>query len=248
MSTGRAAVAHPLLIDMSALAAPPLKVLVQKTYRPSGIVQREPDGTTVASFPWYNEWAFRIGDDPDATFTVLYVLPNVLPSDRETNFLVACIGDSFDVFFEYLTGADYGDKLTGLVARHWPDVYRMLVDGQGPVVRSRILCGVRSSTKLQWAIAEPLDGLVPHRQAEDLLRTSLRVSLDALGFHLKLPGILDVLGGPDRTSRRLKALSSLFHNLADGGGLFEEGLDAKELIDLVETAGKVFEDLRAVKD
>ena len=248
MNAGRRAIEHPMVLDLSALPAPPLKVLLQQTYWPAGIVQRQPDGGSVCHFPWYNELASRIVPDSD-TVAVLYVLP----VDDETNLLAACIGDAFDVFFRYLSGADYGDGIAALVAQHWPDVYRMLVESQGTAVRSRVLCHVRTASRLQWVVADPLRGPrrnteISNEQATDLVITALRITLDALQFHLRLPGVIQVLGGPDRLSRRLTALSGLFGNAADLGGLFQDGLQVEELRELAKTAVEVVEGLRALED
>jgi hypothetical protein len=71
---------------------------------------------------------------------------------------------------------------------------------------------------------------------------------DALDFPLRLPGVIEVLGGPDRVSRRLKALSGLVGNVADLGGQLQGGIDGSELKDLAKTVVETIQDLRDLKD
>jgi len=245
--TGRATIENPLVVDLSAHPVPPLKPLLQPGYRPSGLVQRRPDGGSVARTPWYAELAYPLDPATDIT-GVLYVLP----ADERTDLLVASIGDGFEVFFAYLSGPDHGDALTALVARHWPHVYRMLVASQTSDLAERIIGQVRTGGRTQWVVADPLRGAdrdgVSVGQVEDLSRAALEVLLDALQFHLRLPGVLTALGGPDRVSRRLTALAGLFSGAADIGGTFQGGVQVDELYGLAKAAVGVIDHLRGLRD
>lgn len=248
MAADRHSIDDPLVIDLSRLSAPPLKLLLQQDYRPAGVVQTNPDGGATASlFPWYTELGYRL-TGTDATL-VLYVVP----FDDDTNLLAACIDDTFEALFRAMSGADFGNPMTDLVARDWPDVYEMLRASQGVAVRGRSLCVVGTAGRLQWVVADPLRGAartdgVTNEQLLDLMGTALKTMLDSAEFVLKLPGSLQVLGGPDRTSRRLTALAGLFKSAADFGGTFTDGVQVDELKDMAEALVDFGKGLRDLKD
>jgi hypothetical protein len=130
MATGRRAIDNTMVIDLWSFLTPPLKVLLQQAYRPAGLTQADPNDGSMSLFPWYAELAFPMDPASDTT-GILYLLPE----DEQTDLLVACIGDAFEVFFGCLFGPDHADAIAALVARHWPRVYQMLVDGQGSAVQ-----------------------------------------------------------------------------------------------------------------
>ena len=248
MPTDRRSIDNPLVIDLSGLPAPPLKLLLQQDYRPAGVVRTDPDGGGTASlFPWYTELGYRL-TGTEATL-VLYILP----LDDETNLLAACIDETFEALFQMMSGADFGDRMTDLVARDWPGVYQMLRASQDARVQGRSLCVVGTGGKLQWVVADPLRGSartegVPNDQILDLMGTALKTMLDSAQFVLKLPGSLQVLGGPDRTSRRLTALAGLFKSAADFGGAFTDGVKVDELRGMADALIDFGKGLRDLKD
>src|SRR5690606_25115681 len=85
-------------------------------------------------------------------------------------------------------------------------------------------------------------------QILDLVGSATALMLDAVHFPVRLPGVIQVLGGPDRTSRRLKALAGLFSGGADLVGVFQEGVDVTELLEVAKAAAGIVENGLALRD
>ena len=246
MSTARRMISNPREIELPAVLAPP-KMLLQQSYRPSGVAfGPEVPGRFLRAFPGYLELACRTNLD-------CYLVTYIVPVEEEVNLLLACIGETFDPFFECATGPDFGDGVSSLVATHWPEVFRMLAESRSTPVRSRILVRVSTATRRQWAVAEPVHGPwgdfdLSDQQILDLVGSATALMLDAVHFPVRLPGVIQVLGGPDRTSRRLKALAGLFSGGADLVGVFQEGVDVTELLEVAKAAAGIVENGLALRD
>jgi hypothetical protein len=106
--------------------------------------------------------------------------------------------------------------------------------------------------RVQWVVADHLHGVqreqIANEQVLDLIGSSLEVFVRVSNFGLELPGLIEVLGGPDRTSRRLKAIAALIGSASDIGGAFQGGVAADELLDLAKAAKNVVKNLVALKD
>jgi hypothetical protein len=241
----RRAIEHPLFLDFSGYPVPPLKFVLQSEYTPAGIVERPSPGVTASHSPWYSELGLKLtGADETA---VVYLLP----MGGERGFLAACLDQTFEPFFQVMSGADYGDGVTHLVAQHWPDVHAMLLDSNRAAPEGRVLCKVITPGVTQWAVADPvLDSQLNDITSEhltDLVGTAVRTTVRALD-PIQLPGLIRVLGGPDRTSRRLKAFSSLLGAGADLGGTFQGGIQADELLELGKHALQAVSSMRQLRD
>lgn len=232
-----------MYVDLSTTMSPPMKFLLQRAYRPAGITRLLSNGLTESRFPWYMELALPTSEPGGAG--VLYFVPR----DENSGLLLACLDEAPTAFFNLMNGVDFGEAVTDLVGRHWPQVLKMLREGQSATPKSRMLCQIRTASKVQWAIADPLPTLdeVPGARIADLLTTSLKTVLDIVEFPLTLPGVVPVLGGPDRTSRRLTALAGLF-GTAGGLDYLDGGIELHELKDLATSIVETVKNLRALKD
>ena len=245
MSGERRAIEHPLWVDFTDRPVPPLKFMLQGEYSPSGIVERS-EGLISSYSPWYGEFAL------DLTGLDAVAVVYVMPKDDDTVLLMACLDTFVEGFFGFLSGADFGDKLTLLTARHWPDTYGMLLASTRGTPGARILCNVATPGHVQWVVADQLPAAqvehVPTDRILDLLGGALQTLIRTSDFYLELPGVIDVLGGPDRTSRRLKAVAGLFNAAGGGAGAFQDGIAADEVLDLAKSARDFVRSLVALKD
>lgn len=248
MAGERHAIDDPMGIDYGAMPVPSLKFLMQPSHHPSGIVEHLEPGLTACHTPWFTEVALEVVGVPEVAAVVLYVIPK----DDDTSLLAACVGHVPDALHRTLAGADYGDALTALVARHWPETYTLLVNSQRRTPDTRILAWVRTTTKTQWVVADELRGSareeVDHRQARSLTLTALETVMRSTSFPLDLPGALEVLGGPDRLSRRLKALSTLFTSAGSIGSGVADGLEPDDLFDLANDVKDFFGGLMDLRE
>lgn len=248
MADERRAIEDPMWIAYSSMPVPPLKFLMQPQHRPSGVVEKLAPSVTACHTPWFTEVAIEVTGVPGVAAAVVYVIPK----DDETSLLAASIDQTFDVLFKLMSGADYGDKVTKLVAQHWPETYAMLVHSQNGTPGHRVLANVHAVGKVQWIVADELRGgqreAIDPQQAEALILAALQTVIRATNFYLDLPGVLDVLGGPDRTSRRLKAMSTLFTSGASVGSGVMDGVRVDELLDLAKGVREFVGGLIALKD
>lgn len=252
MAGERRAVENPMRVDLAQSLAPPLGFVLQHDHRPAGLVDELAPGVIRSQTPWHAEFTLTLtGIDAVA---VLYLLP----VDEHNDLLMACIDTALDPLFGFLTGADFGDPMTTLVATQWPDVYGMLLHGARSTPRRRVLARVQTVTAVQWVVADQIPasaGGFDAEQAMDLVVGALDVFVRVSRFPTELPGVLEVLGGPDRTTRRLKGLAGLFNSAADFGtssvDLYESlggALDGKALADMVKAAREFLSSVREVKD
>jgi hypothetical protein len=245
MSGERRAIESPLWVDFTGRPVPPLRFLLQREYSPAGIVEPRSDGITASHSPWYSEFVLQMtGID---AVSVLYLMSK----DDDTALLMACLDEFPEPFFELLSGADFGDGLTRLIAQHWPDLYGMLLASNKRTPGARILCNVATPGRVQWVVADQIPAStegVATEQVMDLVGASLQTFARMTNVVSELPGVIDVLGGPDRMSRRLKAVSGLLGSAGDIGAVFQGGMTGNELLALAKSARSVVNDLIALKD
>lgn len=236
----RRSISNPMVIGWDSLLVPALSFVVTDDHRPLGISETMGTGAIVGSLPWFNEFGFELtgvtttaGSPP---WAVLYGIP--LEDDR--TILAGSIDRTFDPLFRLMSGADYGDPVTALVEREWPDIVALLRAGQADAFGERTLCRIATSSGEQWVVAyelrrDELDG-IGHDRLLDVIQTSLGVALRAASFPTALPGLIEILGGPDRVNRVLDTLAGITGLVADGIGAASDGqLDPKEIYDLLRS-------------
>ena len=234
MSGERRAIEHPLVVDFSGHFVPPLRFLLQQDYSPLGVIERPSPGITTSHTPWYTEVVLELtGIDAVA---VLYLMHE----DDECILLMACLEQSVEPFFKHLSGADFGDGLTSLVSRRWPDLYAMLLHSNTRDTRARILCKMATPGQVQWVVADQLRGAereyIDNERVLDLISTALETYLRVSRYLVELPGVFEVIGGPDRTTRGLNAIGGLLTAAGNIGQTFEDGVLADELVQLASDA------------
>lgn len=245
MAGERKALQDPLTLDLSMYATPPLRFVVQPPYEPQGIVEQVADGLHVTHTPWFDEARLDlIGSDE---VFVVYLLP----LDDTTMLQAACLEDAFEPAYRLATGGDFGDPVSRLMAKHWPDVHAMVVDAKNQAPERRWLMRIRTPGREQWVVADQLRGAqreaLDHERTLNLLRAALVIVHRSLNFHLELPGVLEVLGGPDLLSRRLSSLADMANaagGIADG---MSGGVQESELRDLLQNAYEFLRSVRSMK-
>ena len=245
MSGERRAIESPLLVDFTGWAVPPLKFMLQAEHSPAGIVERS-EGIVVASTPWYREFALEMtGSDG-------FALAYLMPMDDDTDLLMACLHTTAEPYFRAASGADFGDAVTRLTALHWPDIYGFLLASNRRTPRARILCNVATPGQVQWVVADQIPvAQVEHLSAGQFLEfvfDAVEIFLRTSQFYSELPGVIDVLGGPDRTSRRLKAAAGLFGAAGGMTDSLKDGIAIDEVIEVAKSARESLEALIALKD
>lgn len=228
MAGERRAIESPLFVDFSNAPVPPMLFALQAERAPRGVVSRPAPGVTIAHTPWYAEFDFQLtGVDGVA---VVYVIQYT----DESNLIVASLDQTFEGFFSLMSGADYGDDVTKLVALNWPDMYAMLLHSNRRTRRERMLCNINIGGRVQWAVVEE----IPVGADELSNDQALAVAFAAVQTFVRianlpeLPGLFDVLGGPDLVSRRLTATAGLFYSAAGVLGGFATGVpDLSAIID-----------------
>lgn len=235
-------------IDYSSMRVPALKFVLQPSHEPHGIVEVLAPGLTACHSPWFTEVALEVTGVEGVAAAVVYVIPK----DDDTSLLAACVDETVELLFSFMSGADHGDALTRLVAVEWPDIYAMLRDSQRGTPGQRILANVHTSTRVQWVVADELRGArregIDPREAEELINTALKTVIRASQFYIELPGVMQVLGGPDRLSRRLKGVSTLFMSAADFGTGVMDGMQVDELVGLAKSVREFVGGLMGLKD
>ena len=218
MSRERRSIDSPMMLDFSSMLVAPLLFVLQESHEPAGIIESPSPGATFAHSPWHIELTLQM--NPPGQVCIFYIIPK----DDETNLFVACIGDTFESFFQLMSGDDYGDKVTKLVASEWPDVHSMLLHSEAGTPGQRILCNIVTSAGMQWALADQIPASQNEfypQQEMDLLVAALSIVVRSMD-PTALPGLVEGLGGPDLLSRRLDATAGMLSSIADVlGGLVE---------------------------
>ncbi len=234
MTGERNAIAHPLVVDFGGQPIGPLRFLLQDAYAPTGIVEYPSEGMACRHTPWLTEVVL------DLTGTTATAVLYLLPKDERTVLLAACLDQVFEPFFKLMAGGDYGDAVTRLVATHWPEVHAMLARSNSSSASGRVLAVVTTSGRNQWVVADHVpsspDHEIPSRQMHDLIGAALTVYSRIANAGVELPGLINVLGGPDRTSRRLTSLAGLLGAVGDFGTAFGGGIKADELYGMAMAA------------
>lgn len=242
----RKAIDSPLWIDFSTAGAPPMAYLLPEgEHLPMGRVERPAPDVVIGHTTWYTEIAAKL----EGRVVVLYQM-DFTPEDT---YLVACLEDYPEGWFKLVTGDDFGDRLTELLRIHWPDIYEMLRLSTASVLGHRVLCNLHTVGKTQWVVAEPMAptaaGMIDEAQVREFVVSSLEVVLrtGTTDFFM-LPGVVEAMGGPDKLSRRLTALSNLIGGATGMAGGFIGGVKADELIPLGRDARDFIGGLRRFRD
>jgi hypothetical protein len=211
----RQAIHSPLTVDLSQRLVKPALFVVQQTREPKGIVEHVGEGVAIAHTPWYSEFNLRF-----VGLEGVYVL-YLMPYTDDTDLLFASIDHTFERFFTCLSGADFGDELTKLVALQWPELYAMLLHSNRRSVGQMMLFNTVMGDRLQWAVGRTVPATQDEFSPElalNIIASALEVFLrtsDPVALSKSLPGLVDVFGGPNLLMRRLNATGELLASTAD---------------------------------
>ncbi len=216
----RSRVATPVELNISHLHSQPLLPFVASSPPPpSPYNQMRQPHEYINVYPWGWEIVRPLTNGENDGYAVTYVAL----ADPGELLMMACLGSWVDPIYDLMTGADFGDSVTPLVARHWPATFELMCNGIG-MERSPGLMKVMTSAS-QWVIgtffadeSTPEELIFPADPKLQLAEAIRTVVADLTGYPENLPGLLPILAGDDRTSRRLKALASIFGNIGRLGG------------------------------
>ena len=210
-----------------------------------GRVEHPASDVTIGHTTWYTEIALTLIDR-----TVVLYQMDFTP---EQSYLVACLDDYPEGWFKLVTGDDFGDRLTELLKKHWPDIYEMLRLSTANAFGHRVLCNLHTAAGVQWVVAEPVApnaaGMIDEAQLQEFVASSIHVLLrtGSADFFM-LPGVVQAMGGHDKLHRRMETISNL---IGGAGGIaqgFAGGVRANELVLLGKDLRDFLKGLRGIRD
>jgi hypothetical protein len=204
VSALRASIANPTEFRLESRTEP-FEFMI-KSHAPSGgNTVATPGGDIQNYYPWGLEHAIRIeGRVPS------YLVRYCLPVDDTEYLLAYCFDRLLDPAYQLMTADDTGEEVCRLVARHWPHTFKLLQNGNGMAAHPGLMrfSTVRSK---QFAVAtffiddSPSPELtIPDAVINDLTSASMSALEEVLGWPHNIPGLVQVLGGPDRVSGGLE--------------------------------------------
>lgn len=216
MSGIRAQIAEPTVLSLAHTTAPPLGFVIAEDVPQRGIQERLDEFSLAQHLPWFTELVLSLRGT--SAKLCLYRLP---VSD-DLWLQAACVGEFPEPLFDMLTKPDYGNALTALVQKEWPDVFGMLVASTQRSLDRRVMMQVQNISGSQWVIADPVHADDPRASSPATIESLALCALETVvrfgSPAQSLPGLLEVLGGPDMLSRRLSALSTGLSSVAGIGG------------------------------
>lgn len=216
-------VATPTELNLSHLHRQPLMPFASASAPPPSTYNRivNPSGA-VNVYPWGWEIVNTV-EGSSSSQADSFLITYVALADPGELLLLACLDSWLDPIYELMTGADFGDQVTPLVAKHWPETFRLMCNGNGMAQSPGILRVTTAST--QWAVgtffvdvSTEEEFIIPEAPKEQLTAAVVAVVGDLLGFPANLPGLVPILGGDDRTSRRMRSIASILSNIGSLGG------------------------------
>ena len=235
---------NPLTISFAGMPVAPLRFFLQRDYAPAGAVHEVDEGVTATFMPAYVEWGLQL-TGADAT-AVLYQFPRT----DDTDVICACLNEAVTPLFKVLTGADYGEALTTLVAEQWPDFHRLLADSTADVPGTRKLWRVITTEVTQWIVADELTGadrrVLAGATATSLIGTALETFHKAT-HPADLKNIIEVFAAPNRRTRRLNAIKGLVEAVPAIVGQIQGGLSSLNVAELIEVAGECLEHVQELR-
>ena len=224
---------------------PPLRFFLQRHYTPAGVVEEVGEGVSAALTPAYVEWGLQLTGVDDVT-AVLYQFP----ASNQVDLVGACLDEAMTPLFRALTGPDYGEPLTALVATQWPDFYGLLAHSNEDTPGRRKLCRLITNEKTQWIVADEVSGdqrrALSSAHATSLIGTALETFHKATHPY-ELEHIIDVYAGPDRRTRRLNAVAGLLKAAPDIIEVLTSDLSALNVLELFGIVGDVAEHIKELK-
>jgi hypothetical protein len=185
--------------------ADPFEFMIKSEAPSGGNSVTTPGGDTQNYYPWGLEHAIRIDARAPG-----YLVRYCFPVDNTEYLLALCLDRTLDPAYRLMTGADKGEDVCRLVARHWPHTFKLLQNGNGMTVYPGLM-RLSTARSKQFAVAtfftddSPSPELkIPAAVINDLTSSAFRALEEVLGWPHNIPGLVEVLGGPDRLSAGLE--------------------------------------------
>lgn len=249
MTGERHLIADPSRVDLSGTTCPAPRFVLQTSVERVGMVETH-DETTICRTPWFVQWQ-SVAESIEVDNVHPVFCHYIFPVTDDLDLMVAAVGAIPRGMFNLLSGPDFGDELTRQVASGWPDIFDYLRASTEQRMDRRHFVVVKTINSVDWVLADPLRG--PNRRdvsmgrREDLMMTALDAALRISAPWKTLPKYVTTLGGPDRLTRRLNAVSGLLGAVTDvGGGLTGSG-SLTDLLDIARGLGdlpKLFKEFR----
>lgn len=249
----RMKVCDPLFLQLDDPRVPRLLFAAVDDPPERGTIEQISPGLKAQHFEWFSELLLQLQDRSDSPLPMRLCVYRIA-ADERFDLHAACIDAAPEAMLSVLGGADYGDALAGLLAKHWPDVYSMLEASTAGDLSRRVLMAFDTRHGRQWLVADPVfgeaRGWVQPEQLGGLAVDALDVALRVNDFITRLPQILEL--GPDLASRRLAAWGGLLSGIGGAGSgamdLADKGLDAQALSDIIEAFRELPDQVRGVSE
>lgn len=165
--------------------------------------------------PWGVEYCSRTEVPGGTVWFNSFLVPEELP-----RFL---IGVNVDPLFRTLAGllygTDYGDEVWGLVQRHWRATATAVRVGSSGSDQAGLV--IVTINRDYWVYGgfytnqSPTELQIPERFHHEVAAGAAGVCRELLGFPVDLPGLVQVLGGQDESTRRLKEVGDRVSTIKD---------------------------------
>jgi hypothetical protein len=182
----------------------PFEFVIRSSVPSGGQSVTTPGGDIQNYYPWGLEHAIRIeGQVP------CYLVRYCLPVDDTEYLLACCLDRMLDPAYRLMTASDTGEAVCRLIAQHWPHTFTLLQRGNGMDAHPGLM-RLSTARSKQFAVAtfftddSPSPELaIPAAAINELTASTFGALEELLGWPHNIPGLVDVLGGPDRLSTGL---------------------------------------------
>jgi hypothetical protein len=247
----RMKVCDPLFLQLDDPRAPRLLFTVVEDPPQRGTIEQLSPGATAQHFDWFTEMLLQLQDRSGAPMPARLCVYRI-PIDEQVDLHAACIDVAPELMMSMLGGADYGDNLSLLIRKHWPDVYSMLEASTAGDLSRRVILAFDTRHGRQWLVADPVvgdaRGWFHPDQVGALAVDALEIALRVNEILTRLPEILEL--GPDLASRRLAAWGGLLSGVGGAGSgamdLASEGFKPDAIADIIEAMKGLPDQLRGV--
>lgn len=214
----RRLISKPLEFSFEPVRSEPFRFVVVSEPPPRGKdTEISPSGKQVVhQHEWGSEEVFSMGEPPRSWYVIRYFFT---VQGADFGFFVHCLDSPLELFYDYMIGKDFGDKVIDLIRRRWPKTFQLLVNGCMEEVWPALV-RLKTSTN-QWAVTMPQSvsngvcKLSPQNE-QMLFESAVESAREMAGYEALLSEFIPILGGDDLVQRRLKFAGRLFNKLAGG--------------------------------
>jgi len=141
---------------------------------------------------------------------------------------LCCFDHDFDFAVDYMQGRDFGEPLTELLRKEWPLFYKLREAGLRDEITDGCLFMLPNALDAQWCLGLIVDAGLEITRIEQFREGRVAQAVARVQFLTDdlmkethqgvwaIPGWLQVVGGDDLTTRRLKSVQSAVEKFAKG--------------------------------